>query len=148
MEDAELMSSKRKKLLINPEFQLSFLTYTLGIAATILVVFFGANRFFFWRFKQKGIDIGLPADHVFFRFINEQQWNMDLIFLVTAVIALAALIFYGLYLSNRIAGPIYHLETHLQKRLSGEKTPALKFRTKDYFKELEDPVNRLLPPEK
>jgi len=135
---------RRRVLLINPKFQISFLAYTCGIAFAILGIFFTANRYFFWKFAQRGKQIGLPPEHVFFRFLTEQQTMMDVIFFVTATITFTALIVYGLYLSNRVAGPIYRLKKYLVDYASGRVTSKLTFRKKDYFLELAAHVNDCL----
>src|ERR1700722_13141193 len=95
---------RRKYLLINPQFQLSFLGYTIGMALVIVAVFYFSNMYFFWRFAEKGKEIGLEPDHIFFKFLKEQHQTMDIIFLVTAVFAFIFLIVYGYYLSHRVAG--------------------------------------------
>ncbi len=127
---------RRKVLLINRKFQMSFLSYTLSIAVVIMAVFFAANRYFFWAFERKGKAMGLDEGHIFFRFLAEQRWTMDLIYLITGVVACAILLAYGLYLSNRVAGPLYNLQQYLESYLAGRRQGPLQFREKDYFQEL------------
>ena len=134
----------RKKLLIDPHFQLRFLGYSISTALLVTVVFFTANRIFFWMFAQKGRDLGLPQDHIFFRFIEQQRWTMDVISVVTAFVVSALLVAYGLYFSNRIAGPIHHLKHFLRQRLEGDKTGALQFRKNDFFPELPNLIEQVL----
>lgn len=136
---------ERKKLLINPPFQLNFLSYTLGTSLTVVLIFFAANRYFFWKFVEKGRTMGLPENHVFFRFLDEQQFTFDMIFLVSSLAVIGLLVFYGLYLSNRIAGPIHHLKGYLEARLKNQAVGELRFRERDYFRELEEVVNKSFP---
>jgi hypothetical protein len=137
----------RKKLLIDPEFQKSFLTYTIGTAMAVVGVFFLAIRVFFWRLETKGVAIGLPSDHIFFQFVREQRWTMDVIFLVTACATVAILVSTGLHLSNRIAGPIYRARKYLAAYREGNKAGKLAFREKDYFTELATSINEALESE-
>lgn len=132
--------NQRKVLLINRKFQLSFLSYTLSIAVVIMAVFFAANRYFFWAFERKGRAMGLEEGHIFFRFLAEQRGTMDLIYLTTGVVACVILLAHGLYLSNRVAGPLYNLQKYLQDYLAGRKQAPLQFREKDYFQELAETV--------
>jgi hypothetical protein len=132
---------RRKVLLINRKFQLSFLSYTLSIAVTVMAVFFVANRYFFWAFARKGQAMGLDEGHIFFRFLAEQRWTMDLIYLATGAVVCAILLAHGLYLSNRVAGPLYNLQKYLQDYLSGRRQGTLQFREKDYFQELASVVS-------
>lgn len=134
----------RKRLLIDPVFQKSFLTYTIGSALAVVSIFFAAIRVFFWRLESKGVSIGLPKDHVFFQFVREQRWTMDVIFLITACATVAILVSTGLHLSNRIAGPIFRAKKYLAGLRAGEVTGPLAFREKDYFQDLADSINESL----
>lgn len=136
--------NQRKRLFINPYFQSRFLAYTMGIGVGLIAIFYAANSYFFWKFIRQGKDLGLPQDHIFFRFISEQQFAMNLIFLATSLVALTLIAMYGLYLSNRIAGPIYRVQTHLKSWLAGEKPGAIRFRKHDYFIELGDTIDAVL----
>ena len=135
---------RRKQLLIDPHFQMSFLGYSVSTAILVTAIFFTANRVFFWFFAQKGKTLGLPENHIFFRFIAQQRWTMDLISVITALLVSAVLVAYGLYFSNRIAGPIYHLKNHLRDRSEGKSRGPLHFRNNDFFPELPELVNRAL----
>ncbi|MDB5036557.1 MAG: hypothetical protein JWQ35_85 [Bacteriovoracaceae bacterium] len=134
----------RRKLLINRKFQLSFLNYTCGIASIVFSVFFIANEYFFWKFNKYGISLGLPKTHFYFTLLTEQEKTMALVFTVSIIFIFAVLIFFGLYYSNKIAGPIRHLEYFLKKKAQEADNSHIKFRSKDYFHELEEPINQLI----
>lgn len=51
---------------------------------------------------------------------------------------------YGLYFSNRIAGPIYNLRKAIARVLAGEQDVRVQFRKNDYFQELSEEMNQLL----
>jgi nitrogen fixation/metabolism regulation signal transduction histidine kinase len=50
----------------------------------------------------------------------------------------------ALYLSNRIAGPIYNIVRVLDRHLDGEKNLEIKIRDNDYFAELVERLNKVL----
>ena len=129
-------TNQRKKLLVEPEFQKSFLAYTVSIAMVVAGVFFTAIRIFFWKLEMKGEAIGLPVNHIFFQFVREQRWNMDVIFLITSVLTIGILVATGLHLSNRIAGPIYRLKKFLADYRAGTAKGPMSFRENDYFHSL------------
>ena len=131
----------RKKLLIDPRFQWSFLGYLLGATIAVAAIFFGATRLFFYRLIQKGEAIGLPADHIFFRFIGDQKVTMDYIFLGTCGVLTLTLLFFGLHLSNKIAGPVYRLKTDLKRAAELGQFRRFSVRQGDYFPELADAIN-------
>lgn len=134
----------RTVLLIDPPFQKSFLKYTVGSALGVSVFYFAAISVFFSSFRDKGLAMGLSADHIFFRFLDEQKMSLDIIFLVTTLLMTMGLMIYGLYLSNRIAGPIHHVKRYLREFREGLVNEPLKFREKDYFEGLADEVNQSL----
>lgn len=134
--------SKRKKLLIEPRFQLSFISYTCVIGALLSGILFGANRYFFWKLEQRGLSLGLPPEHVFFKFLREQSSQMDLIYAVTALVTFLILVVFGLYFSNKVAGPIYNVRKNLMDRLAGLPERRIKFRKHDYFHELAESLNQ------
>ena len=41
---------KREKLLINPKFQVTIMGYIASLVLTLMVIFFGAITYFFWKF--------------------------------------------------------------------------------------------------
>jgi hypothetical protein len=132
---------RRKNYLINRSFQLSFLTHILVLALGVICIIYASNWYFFWKMTKMGISQGLPPDHIFFRFIQDQQIEMDWVFLSTALVVVALLCCFGLYYSHRIAGPLYRLQTYL-KNLKGERPQhRLAFRSKDYFPEVAQSVN-------
>jgi hypothetical protein len=136
--------NQRSRLLVDPPFQLSFLKYTGGLALAVVGLSYGAHRYFFYKFATRGREIGLPADHIFYQFLAEQSRIMDWIFVATALATAVLILTYGLYLSNRIAGPIHRLRNHLAARLRGETPQPLAFRDSDYFQDLADPLNSCL----
>lgn len=135
---------QRKTLLINPVFQKHFLAFSMGIGLAVTGVFYLALSYFFWKFKNKGISLGLPPDHTFFHFLDEQRFTMNLIFLVASGVIMLLVASYGLYMSNRIAGPIYRVQSHLKAWLAGRVKGGVTFRKEDYFLDLADSVNQVL----
>jgi nitrogen fixation/metabolism regulation signal transduction histidine kinase len=50
----------------------------------------------------------------------------------------------ALFLSNRIAGPVYNIVRVLDRHLAGEKNLQIKIRGKDFFSELVERLNEIL----
>jgi len=57
----------------------------------------------------------------------------------SVILTLVFMVFY----SHRLAGPVYHLEKHLDDMIAGNFSKELKFRKNDEFKQLADLINRL-----
>ena len=136
--------NRRTKLLIEPKFQIGFLIHTLSGALVSSGIFYIANRLFFWKFADYGKIAGLAPDHIFFKFLEAQQSQMNQIFIGTMLLVCAMLIAYGLAYSNRIAGPIYHLRKYLKAYALGKTEFPLKLRNTDLFEDLGPMVNDAL----
>jgi ABC-type Fe3+ transport system substrate-binding protein len=135
---------KRTKVLINPQFQLSVIRYMLFLTFIIVAVFYAANLYHFWALKKQGLLLGLPSDHIFFWFIDEQQRNMDILFLVTSAVALLTIVCFGLLISHRVAGPMFRICQYLLSPVATKDLQALKLRDKDYFHDVADALNERL----
>lgn len=59
--------------------------------------------------------------------------------MLSIIITVITLVFY----SHRLAGPVYHLEKHLEEMIKGNYEEKLRFRKNDEFKHLADTINRL-----
>ncbi len=135
--------NRRRVLLINPRFQMSFILQMIILAFGIICVFYGANIYFFKSYLKQGQLAGLPADHVFFGFLGEQFQLMNWIFFITSLVAFSIIFVMGLYLSHKVAGPLYRLQKHLEELVEQEKPLSeVKFREGDYFRELEAVYNQ------
>lgn len=139
-----LLPSRRKRWLINPAFQLSFLGYTVGVSFVVGAIYYGATRYFFAEFASQAVEAGIPPGHIFFVFLDSQRATMDALFIISSVLILGVLTGLGLYLSNRVAGPIHNAQEYLLRVAAGQETGSLRFRKKDYFHELAEAINESL----
>lgn len=136
--------NRRKKYLLNPNFQLKLMGYFMALSFAMITIFYGSVLFFFWKFHDMGVELGLQESHVFFRFLAQQKSQMNWIFLATSIIGAIALTVGGLVLSHKIAGPIHRLCTWLDEKRNGKQSEPLKFREGDFFPEIESHVNELV----
>jgi hypothetical protein len=137
-------SNSRKNFLINPRFQLSYIKHTVNLMLLTVLIFYAANLYHFWDFKKRGLEAGLPPDHIFFRFLQQQQTSMEIVFIVTAIIAAIFIIAYGVFLSHRVAGPLYRMNRYLEKNKGKINPGELRFRKGDYFSELAENFNNYI----
>lgn len=133
---------RRRVLLINPKFQLTFLIYMIVIAATVIIVLYVANFFFFKRSFEAGRALDLPPDHIYFAYLDSQKTTMKWVFLLASGVTLVNLVFWGLYLSHRVAGPIYRLRKHMVDLREGRTQGEVGFRKNDFFPELAESFNQ------
>lgn len=144
MDQSTARTHKRKVYLINPRFQLTFVGYFMFFSIMAAVIYYVSIVIFFRKFAAIGMEVGLPADHVFFKFISDQQHTMDIIFLATSIVMVLALCIGGILLSHKVAGPVYRLSKHFKETPPGEMISEVKFREGDFFPELPVAINDFL----
>lgn len=135
-------NNSRKSYLINPAFQLRFVSFVLSIAIAAILVFYIANMYFFWNFISIGKELAFPPDHAFFRFIAEQRRTMNLIFAVTSAVVFVFIVGGGILLSHRVAGPLHRLRRHFEKLSESGELKPVNFRKGDFFPEIAEAFNR------
>lgn len=130
-----------KNLLINPKFQLKFLSYFIVLFLISTVSLYSTTFLFFYRMKQKALSVGIPDGHIFFKFLSNQKHDLDSLFIGLAAFNFFLLIGVGFVISHRIAGPIFKL-----KKQMSQPSPTMddyKLRENDFFQELEPLVKEL-----
>ncbi len=136
-----MQKNKRKIYLINPRFQMQFMGWMGGIAFSVVGVFSIAHLIFFKNLRMIAKEGGLAANHVFFKFIQDREAELNNITLYTAIVVLLVVIIAGLLLSHKIAGPLYRFHQHLKKSTEEKKLSTVAFRKGDYFNEIADEYN-------
>ena len=133
--------SSRKTLLINPGFQFRFMGWMGALALGVITVMHLAHEWFFRRLREQALMAGLQADHVFFRFIESRQTELNVITALSffGVVLLVGVL--GLVLSHKIAGPMYRLRLHLEDVARSGSQKPLQFREGDFFLEIPEAYN-------
>jgi hypothetical protein len=134
-------SAGRKRLLINPGFQFRFMVWMGGLALGVIAVMHLAHQWFFYQLREQARMAGLQADHVFYRFIESRQTELDAITLLSFLAVVGVVSVVGLALSHKIAGPMYRLRVHLEEFATTRVPRPLKFREGDFFSEIPDAYN-------
>lgn len=137
---------KKKSLLINPQFQWKLIGYVGLLTLLILGTVLGLFQYGFQQFQVIGETAGLPADHIYFQFIQMQQSLLYNVLAVLSIIVALILLFGGLFISHKIAGPIYRMQKSLREMSANQPVELneIKFRDKDFFPELADAFNELV----
>lgn len=112
-----------RQLIVNRPLQLMLLCYSVAIVILTSVFLLGVT------FSYANSD----TDYFAFERV------LILGFLLFAMIFLV-----DLWISNKIAGPIYRLEMHMKGLLDGEPIKELQIRTGDHFQSTVDLYNQLL----
>jgi methyl-accepting chemotaxis protein len=137
-------SYRRKVYLINKNFQVKFLLYSVFISFITISVFYAMIYRFYEYSRQLGHEMGFPQGHIFFRFIEDQKTDMGSFFLITSIIVFLFIVISGIWYSHRIAGPIYRINNQLKTIAMNKIVDKISFRKKDFFQELAISYNKRL----
>ncbi len=142
----ESKKGKRRSILINPRFQWTLVGYATGVSALLPGVIYLLISYGFDQFVRVGTELGLPPDHVYFEFLRMQEGTFKQVILAIAILVGLILILGGLFVSHKIAGPIYRMQKELNLMSSSEpvKLHEIHFRRGDFFPELAESFNRLV----
>jgi len=135
---------RRKRLLINPQFQAIFAMYAVVTTLAMVPLFMVANFYFFTLFKGKAASLGLPPEHELVQFAERQQTLMIAVFIGATLLAVAINLVISYVFSNRIAGSMYRLTTEFNQTQHLSQASPIQPRQKDYFTEVTEAYNRLL----
>jgi len=138
---AEKIPYRRRNFLINKSFQLRFCLYTCSwiFALSLVFPYIIYNLFdFFLRYVM--LDPMGPALGDITRLRQEMTW-----LLVAAESFFLVLTFaISIFISHRIAGPLYKLNMFFAKAKNGELREELYFRKSDHFQEIAGAFNEMM----
>ena len=127
------MSSKRNIFIINPAFQYKFCLYVCTFVFLSSLIY----PLTIYDIYDKVIAL---QPH---RLSSIQESRTELLFLLSIIqVSLIGIVFVlCIFMSHKIAGPMFKLKTHLEKIRHGEPFSPLFFRKGDNFKEVADEIN-------
>lgn len=132
----------RKKWIVLPEFQYHFIN-RMSALFVFFILLLGAHAYYYMNYLfELGKAAQLPSDHVYFSFINTVIAKYLLSFSMTLILSAGIFYIFGIYLSNKIAGPLYRISENIKKDGNNKVTIAL--RKNDYFKDLAALINEKL----
>ncbi|TAL16799.1 methyl-accepting chemotaxis protein [bacterium] len=135
-----MFSIVRRKLLIEKEFQIKFILKVLAV----IVVGTALTGIFLYKFGNYQFDRTYYLAHQDVRESWEVFWEAVLgASLASMALVTAPIIFFTLYESHRIVGPLYRVRVNLDKISGGDLTLETKLRKDDEFLVFNDVMNNL-----
>jgi methyl-accepting chemotaxis protein len=107
-----VFSDRRTEFFINKSFQFKFIAQIFGFSLVITTL----------------------------AYLSVTAWNFS--FISTSIASLFFFTAGGVYLSQKVAGPIHKIHTVIEASANGNFTYNVKLRNGDYFSELETSVNK------
>ena len=137
------MHQKRKVagFIINPKFQFSLLIFFLVLYFLVIGVFYIAFGVCFEGLLSISPEMGHQGQKVLSGAISDQQDKFNQIFIYASLFTFFLITFAWIFISHRIAGPIFRMEKFLNHHKEKEHYTELKFRKGDFFLELADQFN-------
>lgn len=134
----------RKNYLINKKFQLNFLLKIIVLSLFNNIIFLFAINYFFNDLEKTGQSIGIPKNHLFFKFISHQYYELFFVVLLVSAFSTLFIFIFGLLMGHKIAGPMYRLKIEFESMAKEKRLNKLAFRKGDYFQEVQDSFNNLV----
>lgn len=133
----------KRKYLIYPKFQATLILLNAVIILTSFLMVGILLKIQKQAYVQQGQEEGAPS--VYAHFLDMYFSDTVNYLIVATVISLTATSLFTLFLSHRIAGPIYRLVHFFTTAASTASIPeTLRFRATDYFQELPPVINQAL----
>ncbi len=132
---------RRRTLLINRPFQLRFCAYVCAwvLALCFIYPLIVGNLFdYFARY------IALDPTHADIGMLYSTRRAVVGLLIVTEIVFIVLTFMLSLFMSHRIAGPVYKLRKTMDEFSKGSFDRKLFFRRKDYFPELADDFNLMV----
>ncbi len=125
---------KRSKYLIDKDYQLHYMKLVLvQTLVTVFILLAGLAAFSFWPFEPS-------RQEIFQTFVKS---NLTIIIaLILMACALQAVV--ALFLSHKVAGPMYRLKRYLQDISSGADPQQIQFRRGDHLHAVQDAYNEMV----
>lgn len=136
-----MLNDRRKKILINPKFQIKFVGFFITFFLLNFLITVGVIAFSFNKFEDMGKSLNLSPDSIFFEFLQTQQNELLLMILISTVAATVIAFIGGLYLSHKVAGPIFNICQELDEGHKKKSFTPLVVRKDDFFQELPKSIN-------
>ena len=135
------MKHRRRNFLIDKPFQLRFslyvVTWMMALGLTFPLVINNLVETLIQVLRVSLDGPGLEQIRQLRDEVNQQLW-------ITMITLTGVIFLISIFVSHRIAGPLYKLKLHLAELGKGNIDQNLKFRKSDYFHSLADDYNKSL----
>ena len=144
MTQSQRPSLFRRKFLIMPSFQLTLILWNAMITVVIFVIVLFQVNVGMRELKKMGDNAGFHPENPFFKFIDELSGKFYSHVSVAFIFGLIVSSLMTLYLSHKMAGPLYRMRTFFEKMSDDGKVNDISFRKGDYLSDFSAVINRAL----
>ena len=141
------MSQQKRQLknfLINPKYQAKYIFWLTGTGFALILVLLGLI-YFYVKENYDLLILHSPMTEEARQFLIEEVKTLIVLVVGGSTFFLVTVFFLGVYLSHRVAGPIYRIRNSIEELINGHaKQDRITLRPKDEFQDLADSLNRLI----
>ena len=134
----------RKQYIVSPVFQYWFIAFCAFSAVFASGLFYGGTTYFFAKYHQLALDVGMQPSDPFFKVLGNMKSMMGWVFIVTSLVTTLLTTIVGAIFSNKVAGPLSRLRIHMGQIARGETIEQVNFRKGDFFEEVAEAYNKQL----
>ncbi len=138
------MKKLRLKILIYPKFQLRLIISSVLLNLTAFLILYLNVDYFFDSLLNAGQMAGAISGDPFFTFVQNQKEKLTQLIVLSLILSTLITSIIILWISQKIAGPLYRLQVYLKYTIETGDIKKLSFRKGDYFLEIADLINELL----
>jgi hypothetical protein len=140
----ENMRQFRKKYLVNPRLQWQIILGA-NVLALISVAMLGTLMFYMQSHLGSFTTLlALRQDHPFLAQIAATEAKFFRLCIIVGIVQFVLFNGTALFVSHRIAGPLYRLERHLDDVGGGGDPKDVRFRNGDFYQRLAEACNRVM----
>lgn len=143
------IKSRRRRYLIDPDFQYWFIGRITILAVSIIIFSLFLLALAYQQYGDITVELMQPDPFSAaggIKTVSKHGSVFSLLWPVLAVSLIGTLLvtfFFGLILSHRMAGPVYRMRMVLKEMAEGDVSGILKLRKKDAFQPLAESINIL-----
>lgn len=134
--------NRRRRMIVDPKLQYTLMTTLLVVFILASGIFYVIMTFALLEVHATVATFQLPQEQQIFSDLQRIENGAMLTFAATFTGFVILVVWGGLYLARKIAGPIFAVRRHLERVADGETVADLAFRKDDYFTALQTAFNR------
>jgi nitrogen fixation/metabolism regulation signal transduction histidine kinase len=136
------MDKNRRRIIVDPKLQYSLMTTLMVVYLLASGIYYVTMSFALLEVHATVETLQLSQEHQIFSDLQRIEEVAMLTFIAVFAGFAILVVWGGLYLARKIAGPIFALRRHLERVADGETIADLAFRKDDYFGSLQDAFNQ------
>lgn len=135
--------NRRRKKYINSKLQNKIISYSLLNSIIFLFLFYFSQNWVLGKVLDSVSNLQPTGPGVDMIFVQLQH-RFSIIFVALSGVVLTIGAVFGVIFTNKIAGPLYRMKTHLKECADEKKLKEVTFREGDLLTDLQDDFNDLV----